>query len=458
MRLTIIFVAALLVSTATMAQKFSGGLGTKESPYLISNTDDLNELSTLTDTPDENGNSQVYGKYFKLTQDITTPFKGIIGYEGFFKGDFDGDGHCITLDINLPSDNYVGLFGTVKTGSVHDLAVRGSVIGNAYVGAIVANPTNGAVLYNLVNYAAVTSNSTSLLSSVGGVIGGIVSTSIDKTEGATVKNCANFGTVTTTGSAVGGVIGYSGQQVGNTISDIANYGEVVNTYSRYTIRVGGAIGNPLYNDNVHRIVNFGAISSDKISGCIGNSNPTNWGEIFYDKQFANTSVSISAQEKNTSEMIGTLMENELGDSWIYSDGLLPRPNMNGMEKSSLTILYATPILLAEGDTKENITKSFSVSRGNNEYGTVNWTAKNGKVEIDNDGNVSIKSNGSETLVATFNGETREIKININSSSTGINENSIATRTDDIWRTLSGQRVTAPHNGIFINNGKKVIRK
>lgn len=458
MRLTIIFVAALLASTATMAQKFSGGLGTKESPYLISNTDDLNELSTFTDTPDESGNSQVYGKYFKLTQDITTPFKGIIGYEGFFKGDFDGDGHCITLDINLPSDNYVGLFGTVKTGSVHDLSVRGSVIGNAYVGAIVANPTNGAVLYNLVNYAAVTSNSSSLLSSVGGVIGGIVSTSSDKTEGAKVKNCANFGTVTTTGSAVGGVIGYSGQQVGNTISDIANYGEVVNTYSGYTIRVGGAIGNPLYNDNLHRIVNFGAISNDKISGCIGNSNPTNLGEIFYDKQFAITSVSIPAQEKNTSELIGTQMENELGDGWIYSEGLLPRPSMNGMENSPLAILYATPILLAEGDTKVNITKSFSVSRGNSEYGTVNWTAKNGKVEIDNDGNVSINSNGSETLVATFNGETREIKININSSSTGINKNSIATRTDDIWRTLSGQRVTAPHNGIFINNGKKVIRK
>ncbi len=458
MRLTITFVAALLVSTASMAQKFSGGSGTKESPYLISNTDDLNELSTLTDTPDESGNSQVYGKYFKLTQDITTPFKGIIGYEGFFKGDFDGDGHCITLDINLPSDNYVGLFGTVKTGSVHDLAVRGSVIGNSYVGAIVANPTNGAVLYNLVNYASVTSNSASLLSSVGGVIGGIVSTSSNKTEGATVKNCANFGTITTAGSAVGGVIGYSGQQVGNTICDIANYGEVVNTYSGYTIRVGGAIGNPLYNDNVHRIVNFGAISNDEISGCIGNSNPTNLGEIFYDKQFAITSASIPAQEKNTSEMIGAQMRNDLGDGWIYSDGLLPRPSMNGMENSSLAILYATPIILAEGDTKDNITKSFSVSCGNKEYGTVDWSTKYGKVEIGSDGNVSIKSNGSETLVATFNGETREVNININCSTDGINENTIATRTDNTWRTLSGLRVATPHKGIFINNGKKIIRK
>ncbi len=454
-----IFAFALLLSTPSIAQKFSGGLGTKECPYLISNTDDLNELSTLTDTPDENGNSQVYGKYFKLTQDITTPFKGIIGYEGFFKGDFDGDGHCITLDINLPADNYVGLFGTVKTGSVHDLAVRGNVVGNTYVGAIVANPTNGAILYNLVNYASVTSSSASLLSNVGGVIGGIVSTSSDNIAGATVKNCANFGTITTMGSAVGGVIGYSGQQVGNTISDVANYGEIINTYSGYTIRVGGAIGNPLYNDNVHRIVNFGAIGNDKISGCIGNSNPTNLGEIFYDKQFANTSVSIPAQEKNTSEMTGTQLESELGDGWIYCDGLLPRPSMKGMENSSLAILYATPVTLAEGDTKDNVTKPFSVSYGNSEYGTVAWTAKNGKVEIENDGSVSIKSSGKETLVATFNGETREVNININCSTDGIYEKPIATRRSDYtWRTLSGQSVAVPHKGIFIHNGKKVIRK
>ena len=89
---------------------------------------------------------------------------------------------------------------------------------------------------------------------------------------------------------------------------------------------------------------------------------------------------------------------------------------------------------------------------------MNWSTKYGKVEIGSDGNVSIKSSGSETLVATFNGETREVNININSSTDGIKENTIATRRDNTWRTLSGQRVATPHKGIFINNGKKVIRK
>lgn len=65
----------------------------------------------------------------------------------------------------MPTDNYVGQFGTVKSGAVHDLAVRGSVVGCNYVGGIVANPTNEALLYNLCNYADVKSTSASMLSS-----------------------------------------------------------------------------------------------------------------------------------------------------------------------------------------------------------------------------------------------------------------------------------------------------
>ena len=102
----------------------------------------------------------------------------------------------------MPNENYVGLFGTVKSGAVHDLAVSGSVVGCNYVGGIVANPTNEAVLYNLCNYADVTSTSTAVLSCVGGVIGGIISKAEGSMEGATVSNCANFGHVASDGCAL----------------------------------------------------------------------------------------------------------------------------------------------------------------------------------------------------------------------------------------------------------------
>lgn len=449
MKRQILYMATLALCMSATAQTFSGGTGTKADPWLISNVADLEELCRITDTPGEGDTQQTYGKYFRLTQDITEPFTSMIGLEGFFKGDFDGDGHCITLNINMPSSNYVGLFGTVKTGAVHDLAVRGNVIGKQYVGGIVANPTNGAMLYNLANYADVASSSTSLLACVGGVIGGIVSQTDGSLGGATISNCANYGFVTCSGSAVGGVIGYSGQAVGNTISDIANYGYVESMSTR---GIAGTIGNPMWNDKVHRIANFGIVSSEDFGGCIGNANPTDLGEIFYDRQYTYCPNGNSNQERNTSELMGTQMQGTLGENWIYAEGLLPRPNMNGLESSSIAMLYATPVVLADGDRLGNVTKDFRVSTGNG----VKWAAKNGLVEINNDGSVSLKGNGKETLTATLNGEERKLSI-IVSTATGIsNINMEKGENDSEWRNLNGQTISSPAHGIYIHNGKKVV--
>lgn len=450
MKRQILYLAALALCIPATAQTFSGGTGTAADPWLISNVADLEELCRITDTPGNGDTQQTYGKHFLLTQDITEPFTSMIGLEGFFKGDFDGGGHCITLDINMPNSNYVGLFGTVKTGSVHDLAVRGNVTGKQYVGGIVANPTNGAVLYNLANYANVASSSTSLLACVGGVVGGIVSQTEGTLGGATVRNCANYGFVTCSGSAVGGVIGYSGQAVGNTISDIANYGYVESMSTR---AIAGTIGNPMWNDKVHRIVNFGTVSNEFFSGCIGNANPTDLGEIFYDKQYCYCPNGNSYQEKNTTELLGASMQSSLGDNWTYEEGLLPRPMMNGLESSATAILYATPVILADGDRLGEVTKDFNVATGNG----VKWSARNGLVEIHDDGSVDLKGNGKETLTATLNGEERELYITI-SGVTGISTISGMTTDDATWRNLNGQKVSSPSHGIYIHNGKKVTLK
>ena len=453
MKRQILFISSILFSAAAMAQSFSGGTGTATDPYLISNKSDLEELSKLVDTPGEGDTQQTYGKYFKLTQDITDPLTYMIGIEGFFRGDFNGDGHFITVDIDMPNDDYVGLFGTVKTGAVHDLAVKGSVVGRRYVGGIVANPTNEALLYNLANYASVSSSYTSI-AYVGGVIGGIISQNSGDLTGATVKNCANYGTVNCNGSAVGGVIGYSGQAVGNTISDIANYGYIDNSGVQ---RVGGAIGNPMWNDKVHRVANFGILANENISGCLGNTNPTDLGEIFYDKQYAHNAYAVPAQEKNTAELTGTQMEEQLGLGWTYADNLLPRPTMGGLENSDCAILYATPLLLADGDYLSNVTKDFKVSLGNASLGNVSWTAKNGLVEILDDGTVTLKGNGEETLTATLNGETRDIRLVINSTNDIKGIATDKTMKDNVWYNLNGQVVSHPTHGIFIVNGKKVVK-
>ena len=453
MKRQVLLIAFVGMGCAAVAQSFSGGTGTAADPYLISSKADLEALGTMVDTPGEGDTQQTYGKYFRLTQDITDPVTSLIGMEGFFKGDFDGGGHCITLAIDMPNEDYIGLFGTVKTGSVHDLAVRGSVSGRRYVGGVVANPTNGAQLYNLVNYATISSAFTSI-AYVGGVVGGIASLSDGDLPGVTMSRCANYGTIVCDGGAVGGVIGYSGQAVGNTLSDLANYGLIDNAGAQ---RVGGVVGNPMYYDKIHRVANFGVLSDPNLMGCLGNSNPTDLGELFYDQQYAYTLTPIPAQERNTAEMTGTQLQSALGDGWVYDDNLLPRPAMNGLEDADLAVLYATPVLLADGDWLGHVTQNFQVSLGNTTYGRVTWIAQNGLVAVGADGTVTLRGDGEEVLTASLGGQTRSLHLLIDAAN-AISAAPTGTSADSsTWYDLAGRVVKHPTHGVYIVNGKKVVR-
>lgn len=441
-------IALLATTLTTTAQSFSGGSGTEADPWLISNHADLDALNTLTNTEPADGSSPTYGKYFLLTQDITDPYTGMIGTAANFNGHFNGGGHCITLAINRTWDTYpCGLFGTATQGSVHDLAVDGSV--SVYRGAaIVGNPGEGVTLYNLVNYADVTATSASTLSGVGGVAGNMVS----QTAASSMKNCANYGTITCEGGAVGGVVGYSGQRQGNTLENLANYGYIVGTASR----VAGVIGNPLYDDQVHCCVSFGTLSSDELSGCIGNANPTDLQNIFYDAQHACTSVSIPAQEKNTADLVGTQMSATLGDGWTYTEGLLPRPTMGGLENDPRALLYAVPVMLEAGDNLKNVTKDFLVGYEINGE-PVTWTVKNGLVQVYADGEMVLLGSGEETLTATYKGYERTVRLIIDATAGISNTRTEArTKTDGAWYTTTGQRVSHPTHGLYIHNGQTVL--
>lgn len=438
-------IVATFACASSMAQGFSGGAGTQDNPYLISTVEDFYELN------DSTNSNKTAGRYYKLTQDITAPVKSEVGTTGefYFNGDFDGAGHSVTVDI-VKQANYIGLFGTVLNGSVHDLAVYGRVEGTYSVAGIVGNPSNGAVLYNLANYADVTSTDEAMAYS-GGVAGYVVSLKQQGSEGATIRNCANFGTIRGAASGLGGVIGYSGQSVGNTIEDIANYGRIEGATSN---RVAGVIGNPMYYDKVHRVANFGTLGLGDMSGALGNTNPEDMGEIFYDKQYACTSVAIPSQEKSTSEMLGERMKASLGNGWTYADDMLPRPSMGGLENAPRAVIYATPVILAEGDDLNNVSKNFRVVTANG----VAWTAKNGNVVINGDGSVALAKKGEETLTATYEGQSRELVINVTAVTTGIAEIEAETGDNGTWYTLAGQKVLKPTKGIFIHNGKKVVFK
>lgn len=417
---------SVTVAGAT-AQTFSGGGdGTKASPYIVKTKADLQLVATMTDSGQSNG------RYFKLANDITEPFTGLIGEEYAFMGNFDGDGHCIAVDIQRPNEAYVGLFPTTY-GTIKNLQVEGEVVGRTFVGGIVGNPTNGTVLENLVNYAKVEA---AYGGYVGGVAGYIVSlkTGTNSGDSVSVINCANYGDVTGT-EVVGGVVGYSGQQRGNILTRLVNYGLI--TAGDY--RTAGVVGNPLFYDRVYGIANFGPISDEYISGALGNANAERSGEIYYDKQYAFTAYDYPVQARLTSELIGDGLhsidaESEFSEEhWLFEEDMLPRLKMGGQEYSDRAILYATPLLLDADNTLNNVDKPFRVVTKNG----VTWTSSYGKVTIDEAGNAIPVKTGYEVLVATKGAYSRQLALQVTGTVAGIEAIKTQHGSEATVYTLSG---------------------
>lgn len=438
--------AAVIATLSATAQTYSGGEGTAEKPFLISSIADLEALNDATN------NENTEGFYYLLTNDITTPFTGMIGTEGVFHGNFDGNGHCITLNIDR-DESYVGLFGTTTRATIRNLQVDGSVFAQHYVGAIVGNPSNGTVIENCINFANVTGSTR-----VGGIAGGIVSVKQYGDTGVTIQNCANCAQVSGN-DIVGGVIGYSGQQVGNTLQRLANYGHVDAPERTGNERLGGIVGNPLYDDVVVALVNFGTISNRTISGTMGNSNPESQTALIYDGQMAPTDYSFPQQEKKTRQLIGNNMSNEdsninlSSEYWLFEEGMLPRLKMNGIELTQRAILYATPIILDDNSQIDNIGASFNVGT---KYG-VTWKATQENAVFDDNGQATILSSGEDILTATLGNYSRTIAVNITADLTKIN-NTTTESKDSQWYNINGQKINKPtSHGIYIVNGKKFVK-
>ncbi len=233
---------------------YSGGDGSSTSPYFIEDLDDLKKLS---ETPDD------WGKYFVQTADIDASETAESTYnsgKGFspigtddsspFSGSYNGKGHTVSnLYINLPTTDFIGMFGSVTGGKICNLGVKNSVIsGKQCVGALAGKIEDGAIIDSC--YSSGSLKSTYI--QCGGLVG--FAAGSDAMGECTIKNSYSTATVETTNRA-GGFIGHCGCIVincyatGNAAASVdyaggfagfaGGYSEFSNCYSKCSVDCPG---------------------------------------------------------------------------------------------------------------------------------------------------------------------------------------------------------------------------
>lgn len=284
----------------TTASGFSGGCGLQNDPYIIKTGAELDLLASTC-----YGGETYADTYFRLEADIDwagnlwTP----IGYDNkhLFSGHFDGNGQTI---YNLECfEEYAGLFGAIKEGSVKNLkvdyatfttdtrycggiaawmklsTVEGVSVGeNVTVntadimsntaqmggcfGIVHSSTVNGATFYGTVNCTSVTGSS--FVGGIAGVVGG---------EGS-IKNCINYGkvnninppTVADAKCYVGGVAGGVGASSAiGTVESCINYGEV------NSIDIAGGVVGRVHVDNsvIKNCYNLGSVKGERVGTVLG---------------------------------------------------------------------------------------------------------------------------------------------------------------------------------------------
>jgi len=227
----------LILVPVGIAEAFSGaGSGTQEDPYIITNVNELQEMSDDLDAWYELGND--------INASDTKNWNN-----NLFEGHSDGKGHTVSsLYINRPDMQYVGLFGCFRYGEIKNLGlVDINVTGHRNVGGLVGSINWGTVT-NCYSTGDVSGDS---------YVGNLVGYNYE----ALVTDCYSAGNITGEGD-VGGLVGYNdgfiahSHFIGNVNGDsqvggLVGYNWITSTvsncYSRGSVkgnsyRVGGIVG------------------------------------------------------------------------------------------------------------------------------------------------------------------------------------------------------------------------
>jgi hypothetical protein len=287
-------------------EKYGGGSGDANNPYLIYTSCQMQDIGA--NPPD-------WDKHFKLMADIDmggyngTEFNIIGKYVGYldpcnqpFVGVFDGNGHTISNFTYSTDENDVGIFAYITGGAVIKNVglINPNIEGGDYVGSLVAKHYNGIITNCYVK---------------GGIVrGGLAVGGLTGYSRNDVFRC--YSTAAVIGEdCVGGLAGATGgyASAGNPpgpdpakITDCYSLGEVsgdmgVGGLVGYNFVWGGGWGDS-FPATITNCYSAGAVSGNShVGGLIGYNN----GEIndcFWDVNSSGQASSSGGTDKTTTEM------------------------------------------------------------------------------------------------------------------------------------------------------------
>ena len=244
--------SAVMPAAVTLA-----GSGTKDDPYLIGSAEDFAAITW-----------QNSSGYFKLTDNITVTKP----CDATFKGTFDGDGHTVTLQLDVTSGN-AGLFAKTGSGAViKNVIVDATVTSSVYSYTSQYYGVAGLVGYvdgkTTIDHCGVTGTvkGTSTSSSYAAYIGGLIGVISDKCEitnsyvSATVENANK-----NKDSYTGGFLGRTSGTYTLSVTDCYASGDVTAAGGR----AGGFTGY-VYCSNSNRHIYENCYAAGTVTASAGN--------------------------------------------------------------------------------------------------------------------------------------------------------------------------------------------
>ncbi len=233
-----------------------------------------------------------------------------------FSGTFDGQGRTIFAMEAYNTGSYAALFGCCVDAELKNLTLCGSAAGEArasYAAGLIAY-AKGCKLEDITVYVDVKASGTH----AGGVAAYIC-------DGTSVKNCLSYGAVSGI-SGVGGIVGLC-YSASDTITDCANFGSVTGTGSG-AYGTGGIAGR--LAGVMTQCANYGSVSgADRYTGGIaGYTTARNKTKLLACKNEASVTSTNTEARVSTGSVVGNA-QNLIWGSCTAADSALPQLGRTG---------------------------------------------------------------------------------------------------------------------------------